>query len=215
MNSMAKIALVGASILSMGALSACQSSNTVKDQEGDHARMMHDHHQKHDRKMTPEQRQQFQQARTERKQLVEQIQKACDSKAAGTAVQIKAGDKTIDGTCVMTFKADRKAMKQMRAEQHQMKGEHRPMRGDMKGMRMQHGEPLTDAKRAELTKQFDQRLAERQAKQQAMLKACQGQANGKAVQLKVGAQSIDGKCEIRFHPKAPVTVTPAPVKSAA
>ena len=215
MNSMAKIALVSASILSMGALSACQSNNTVKDKDNDQARMMHGHHQKHERKMTPEQRQQFQQARTERKQLVEQIQKACDSKAAGTAVQIKANDKTIDGTCVMTFKADHQAMKKMRAEQQQMKGEYRPLRGEMKGMHMQHGEPLTDVKRAELTTQFDQRLAQRQAKQQAMLKACQGQANGKAVQLKVGAQSIDGKCEIRFHPKAPVTVTPAPVKSAA
>ena len=214
MNSMAKIALVSASILSMGALSACQSSNTVKDKDNDQARMMHGHHQKHERKMTPEQRQQFQQARTERKQLVEQIQKACDSKAAGTAVQIKAGDKTIDGTCVMTFKADHQAMKKMRAEQQQMKGEHRSMRGEMKGMHMQHGELLTDVKRAELTRQFDQRLAQRQAKQQAMLKACQGQAHGKAVQLKVGAQSIDGKCEIRFQPKAPVTMTP-PVKSAA
>jgi len=214
MNSMAKIALVSAGILSMGALSACQSSNTVKDKDNDQVRMMHGHHQKHERKMTPEQRQQFQQARTERKQLVEQIQKACDSKAAGTAVQIKAGDKTIDGTCVMTFKADHQAMKKMRAEQQQMKGEHRPLRGEMKGMHMQHGELLTDVKRAELTTQFDQRLAQRQAKQQAMLKACQGQAHGKAVQLKVGAQSIDGKCEIRFQPKAPVTMTP-PVKSAA
>ena len=214
MNSMTKIALVGASALSIGALTACQSTNTVKDKDSDHARMMHDHHQKHDHKMTPEQREQFQQARAERKQVIEQIQKACDSKAVGTAVQVKAGDKTIDGTCVMTFKADHKAAKHMRGEHRSMKGEHRPMRGDINGMQMKRGEPLTNAQRAELTKQFDQRLAERQAKQQAILKACQGQAHGKAVQLKVGAQSIDGKCEIRFQPKAPVTMTP-PVKSAA
>lgn len=214
MNSMTKMALVGASVLSFGALTACQSTNTAKDKDSDQTRMMHGHHQNYERKMTPEQRQQFQQARTERKQLVEQIKQACDGKAAGTAVQIKAGDKTIDGTCVMTFKADHQAMKKMRAEQQQMKGEYRPRRGEMKGMHMQHGELLTDVKRAELTRQFDQRLAQRQAKQQAMLKACQGQAPGKAVQLKVGAQSIDGKCEIRFQPKAPVTMTP-PVKSAA
>ncbi|WP_425918883.1 hypothetical protein [Acinetobacter sp. TSRC1-2] len=215
MNSMTKIALVGASVLSFGALTACQSTNTVKDKEGDHARMMHSHHQKHERKMTPEQREQFQQARAERKQMIEHIKQACDGKAVGSAVQIKAGDKTIAGTCVMTFKADHQAMKKMRAEHHQMKGEHRPMRGEMKGMRMQQGGPLTDAKRAELTRQFDQRLAEHQAKQQAMLKACQGQPNGKAVQVKVGAQSIEGKCKVRFLPQAPVTVTPSPVKSAA
>ena len=214
MNSMTKIALVGASVLSMGVLTACQSTNTVKDTNNDHAHMMHDHHQKHDRKMTPEQRENFQQARAERKQVIEQIQKACDSKAVGTAVQVKAGDKTIDGTCVMTFKADHKAAKHMRGEHRSMKGEHRPMRGDINSMQMKRGEPLTNAQRAELTKQFDQRLAERQAKQQAILKACQGQTDGKAVQLKVGAQSIDGKCEIRFQPKAPVTMTP-PVKSAA
>lgn len=215
MNSMTKIALVSASVLSIGALTACQSTNTVKDKDSDQARMMHGHQQKHDRKMTPEQREQFKQVRAERKQIGEQIKQACDGKAVGSAVQINAGDKTIAGTCVMTFKADHQAMKKMRAEHHQMKGEHRPMRGDMNGMRMQQGQPLTDAKRAELTKQFDQRLAERQAKQQAILKACQGQANGKAVQIKVGTQTINGKCEVRFQPKAPVAAAPAPVKSAA
>lgn len=209
MNSMTKIALVGASVLSMGVLTACQSTNTVKDTNNDHARMMHDHHQKHDRKMTPEQRENFQQARAERKQVIEQIQKACDSKAVGTAVQVKAGDKTIDGTCVMTFKADHKAAKHMRGEHRSMKGEHRPMRGDINSMQMKRGEPLTNAQRAELTKQFDQRLAERQAKQQAILKACQGQTDGKAVQVKAGAQTIDGKCAIRFQPKTPVAVKSA------
>lgn len=216
MNSMIKIALVGASVLSIGALTACQSTNTVKDKDSDHARMMHDHHQKHDHKMTPEQHEQFQQARAERKQVFEQIQKACDSKAVGQSVQIKAGDKTIDGTCSMRFKADRQDMKRMHKEMMGMHGEmkgtqmkdgHHPMRGEMKGMqgmRMQHGEPLTDAKRAELTKQFDQRLAQHQAHQQAMLKACQGQSNGKAIQVKMGTHTINGKCEVRFQPKAPM-----------
>ena len=205
MNSMTKMALVGASVLSIGALTACQSTHTVKDKDNDHARMMHDHHQKHDHKMTPEQREQFQQARAERKQVFEQIQKACDAKAAGTAVQIKAGEKTINGTCVMQFNPDRAEMKKMRRE-------HRAMQGEMKGMGMQYGEPLTDAKRAELTKQFDQRLAQHQAHQQAMLKACQGQPNGKAVQVKMGTHTINGKCEVRFHPRtpmAPVAVKPA------
>ena len=218
---MTKIALVGASVLSIGALTACQSTHTVKDKDSDHARMMHDHHQKHDHKMTPEQRKQFQQTRAERKQVFEQIQKACDNKAVGQSVQIKAGEKTIDGTCSMRFKADRQDMKRMHKEMMGMHGEmkgthmksgHHPMRGEMKGMQMQSAELLTDAKRAELTKQFDQRLAQHQAHQQAMLKACQGQPNGKAVQVKMGTHTINGKCEVRFQPKAPmapVTTKPA------
>jgi hypothetical protein len=227
MNSMTKIALVSASVLSIGALTACQSPHSVKDKDGDHARMMHDdRHQKHDHKMTPEQREQFKQARAERKQVFEQIQKACDNKAVGQSVQIKAGDKTIDGTCSMRFKADRQDMKRMHKEMMsmhgemkdtQMKGGHHPLRGEMKGMQMQgmpmqSAELLTDAKRAELTKQFDQRLAQHQAHQQAMLKACQGQPNGKAVQVKMGTHTINGKCEVRFQPKAPmapVTTKPA------
>ena len=129
MNSMIKIALVGTSILSLGALTACQSSHSIK--ENDHARMMHDHHPQHERKMTAEQREQFKQARHERKQVFEQIQKACDSKAVGTAVQIQAGDKTLDGTCSMTFKPEHKAGQKMRGEQRSMKDEHRAMRGEM------------------------------------------------------------------------------------
>lgn len=210
MNSMIKIALVGTSILSLGALTACQSSHSVKD--NDHARMMKDHHPRHERKMTDEQREQFKQARHERKQVFEQIQKACKSKAAGTAVQIQAGEKTLEGTCSMTFKPEHKTGQKMRGEKYSMKDEHRPMRGEMhEGMHMQHDQPLTDARRAELTQQFDQRLAERQAIQQAITKACQGQTHGKAIQIKVGVQTIDGQCEIHFQPKAPVA---APVKSA-
>ena len=213
MSSMIKMALVGASILGLGALTACQSTNTVKDH--DHTRMMKDHHSKHERKMTDEQREQFQQARSERKQVFEQIKKACDDKTVGTAVQIQAGEKTLEGTCSMTFKPEHKAGQKMRAEHHSIKGEHRPMRGEMgNAMHMQHDEPLTDARRAELTQQFAQRLAERQAIQQAIAKACQGQTHGKAIQIRVGVQSIDGQCEIRFQPKAPVTPSPAPVKSA-
>lgn len=99
----------------------------------------------------------------------------------------------------MQFNPDRGEMKKMRRE-------HRAMQGEMKGMpmMMQHDELLTDAKRAELTKQFDQRLAQHQAHQQVMLKACQGQPNGKAVQVKMGTYTINGKCEIRFQPKVPM-----------
>ncbi len=70
-------------------------------------------------------------------------------------------------------------------------------------MHMRSAEPLTDAKRAELVKQFDQRLAERQAHQQAIAQACQAKANGTAVQIKSGERTIAGKCEVRFIPNAP------------
>lgn len=222
MNTMSKIAILTASVLSVGALTACQTTTAPKDAkapqqfDGRHADRM-------ERRMSPEQREAFKVRQEERKAAFEQIKKACDGKAVGQAVQVKFGEKTVDGTCNIQFKADRKAMKEnmqkMRAEHRPMKGEHRPMRGDVNGMRMHRGdfngprgqqEPLTDAKRAELTKQFDQRLAERQARQQAIAQACKGQTNGKAVQIKIGEQSINGQCEVRFQPQAPV----APVKAA-
>ena len=114
----------------------------------------------------------------------------------------------------MTFKPEHKAGQKMRGEQRSMKDEHRPIHGEMgNAMHMQYDEPLTDARRAELTQQFDQRLAKRQAIQQAIAKACQGQIHGKAIQIKVGMQTIAGQCEIRFQPKAPVMPSPVPVKS--
>lgn len=207
MNNMKKMAFVGATILGMSALTACQSSHPLKDNE--HARMMHDHQSKH--KMTPEQREQFHQARMEHKQFFKQMQNACDGKAVGQATQVNVKDKTIDGTCVMRFKPDQKPNWKMRDHQYSMNDEHRPMRGDMDGAMNRH-EPLTDAKRAELTQKFDQRLAERQAKQHAMQQACQGQPQGKAIQLKVGAQTINGQCKVQFQPQAPMGVPPAPMK---
>lgn len=209
MKQMTKMALIGASVLSMGALTACQSTTAPKD--NDHGRMMKQHHGDQDRRMSPEQREHFKQMRAEQRQVFADMQKACDGKTTGSTVQVKAGDKSIDGTCTMVFNADRQDMKKARGEHKPMRGEHRPMHGDMRGQ-MQRGEPLTDAKRAELTKQFDQRLAERQAKQQAIMKACQGKTDGSTVAIKVGEQQINGKCEVRFQPKAPVAPTPAPVK---
>src|SRR5690606_841101 len=198
MQTMTKIALISAGVLSMGALTACQSTSNVPS--NDHSAMMK-HHEGKKQHLTAEQREQFKVKRAERMQLAKQVQQACDNKAAGSAVQIKAGDKTIAGSCNMVFKADRKDMQGKRGEHRSMKGEHRPMRADVRGG-MMRGEPLTDAKRAELTKQFDQRLAQRQAQQQAMLQACQGKKDGTAAQIKVGEQTVNGKCLVRFHPKA-------------
>lgn len=182
MQTMTKIALISASVLSMGALTACQSTSNVPN--NDHPHMMK-HHEGKKQHLTPEQREQFKAKRAERMQFAKQLQQACDNKAVGSAVQIKTGDKTIDGTCKMVFKADHKEMKSHR----DMKAEHRPMRADMR-RGMMHGEVLTDAKRAELTKQFDQRLAQHQAHQQAMLQACQSKKDGTAAQIKMGKPSM-------------------------
>ncbi|MCO8089803.1 hypothetical protein [Acinetobacter pseudolwoffii] len=199
MQTMTKIAFISASVLSMGALTACQSTSNVPNNE--HRHMMK-HHEGKKQHLTPEQREQFKAKRAERMQFAKQLQQACDNKAVGSAIQVKSGDKTIDGTCKMVFKADHKEMKSHRGEHRGMKAEHHPMRADMR-RGMMHGEVLTDAKRAELTKQFDQRLAQRQAHQQAMLQACQGKKDGTAVQIKVGEQTVNGKCLVRFQPKAP------------
>lgn len=199
MKSKTKIALVSASILSMGALTACQSTNPVS--EKDHAKMMKDHHPK-GKNLSPEQREALKQQRAERQQAFEQIKKACDGQAVGQTLQFKVGDKTINGTCTMVFKADKKAMKELNDSHRPMKGEDRPMRGDIRGPMKNH-EPLTDAKRAELTQKFDQRLAERQARQQAFAQACQGKTNGQSAQIKLAEKQIDGKCEVRFKPEMP------------
>ncbi len=44
--------------------------------------------------MTPEQRKQFEKMRTERKQVIARHKKACDGKAVGSTVQVKAGEQT-------------------------------------------------------------------------------------------------------------------------
>ena len=201
MKAMTKIVLVTASVMSMGALTACQSTQGSKD---DHQGRMMDrqnHNQQH-HKMSPEQREEMKQMRAQRKEMREQIQKACDGKTVGQTIQVKVGQQSVDGTCNMIFKADRKAMKDMRKNMRDDANAPRPghIRYGMHRGGMNQDTMLTDAKRAELIKQFDQRLAQRQVQQQAIAKACQGQNNGKTVQVKFGEQTVDGTCVVKFHP---------------
>lgn len=213
MKAITKLAIVTTGVLSLGALTACQTTTAPQQKD---PRSFKGHEQK---RMSPEQRELRNQHHAERKQLFEQVQKACDGKTVGAAVQVKVGERVIDGTCNINFKADRKDMKQARTEQRAMhtgdrsdRGEHRPMRGEMRGFNQNRTEPLTDAKRAELTKAYDQRLAQRQATQQAIAKACVGQTDGKAVKIKIAEQTVNGKCEVRFYPKAlPVVAAPKAV----
>lgn len=195
MNVITKIALASVSLLTLGTLTACQSNHTMKNHDQKH--MMKHAHTQHDRQISPEQREKFQQARSERKQVIQQIKTACDGKTVGQMIQVKTPNQTIEGTCIMTFKADRKT----RGEHRSLNNEPRVAYAEMHKMRMQHNQPLTDARRAELTQQFDQRLAQRQAKQQAIIKACQGQSHGKTVQVKVIDQTLQGTCQVKFQRK--------------
>lgn len=190
---MTKVALMGVSVLGLGSLTACQSMSGAEDDRSQ--RMTKKHDAQHDRKMSPEQREQYKQARAEKREVMKNVRTACDNQAIGSTVSIQAGEKSITGVCAMTFKPEHKKGE---------KKDHHPMKGEMKGsmpMHMNRSEPLTDEKRAELTKQFAQRLAERQAFEQAQMKVCAGQKGGAKVQIKAGTQTIDGKCEVRFQPK--------------
>lgn len=198
MKTMTKIALVSVGLLSVGTLTACQSTNSTATPERE-GRMAHSMHGKHAR-LSPEQREQWQQLRTERHQMMQQIKTACKGKAAGQVVQVKAGEKTVNGTCSLVFTPERQQLKHSR--------EHRPMRGDVRQFK-QHGPQtgaLTDAKRAELVKQYDQRLAQHQARQQAMANACNGKTAGQTVQIKLGDKSVNGQCSLRFKPNTAVTI---------
>lgn len=190
MNLTKKIVLATCGILSVGALTACQS--TPEPQK-------HSHHHMDGRyadRLTPEQRAEHDQMRAEHKAMFKQMRQACDGKAAGQTVQIKAGTQTIDGQCHMVFQPDHK-------RGHGMHMGQPPMQGEEGMMRPQHGEKLTDAQRQQMVQQFDQRLREKQAFQQAVETACKGQIDGKAVQIKIGEQTLSGKCSVRFFPNQP------------
>lgn len=205
MNAMTKTALLTASILSMGALTACQSTTAPK--EGSSAHMMGKHKSHH--KMTPEQREQFKQMRKERKEFNQQAKSACNGKSVNQAVQIKVGEKTIDGTCNMVFKADRKAMKEMK---HDFRGHHAMKRDHRGGPRMKD---MTVEQRTQIKQEFEQKRAERKAQRDAIQKSCVGQRNGQAIQVKMGDKLIPGQCSVKFKPNQPLNdMRPAmPTKS--
>lgn len=113
-----KSIILAVSLISMGTLTACQST-TAATEKSPEKRMMgkhhggeyRGHHGKRDHlkrmnpeKMTAEQRAKWDQRQAEHKVRFEQIKKACDGKTTGQTVQLKMGEKTINGACEMTFK---------------------------------------------------------------------------------------------------------------
>jgi len=202
MKIMTKITLVSASILGMGALTACQSNPSPK--EGSEGRRMADDKSY---RMTPEQREERKQLHAQRKEMREQIQKACNGKTIGQSVQIQAGQQTIDGTCKIIFKADRSSLEKMKRDFHQ------------DGERMRHDGPrfkdMTDEQRVQIRQQFEQKRAERKAQWDAVQQACAGQTNNQAIQVKLGDKTLDGKCIVKFQPdfKANNQMTAIPPKA--
>ncbi|PWB14273.1 hypothetical protein DCO44_10220 [Acinetobacter sp. AM] len=190
MNLTKKIVLATCGVLSVAALTACQSH--PEPQEQSH-RMMDGRHAD---RMTPEQRAEHKQMRAQHKEMFKQMKQACEGKTAGQTAQVKAGTQTIDGQCQVVFQPDQKRGHGMRMGQP-------PMQGDEGMMRPQRGDKLTDAQRQQMVQQYDQRLREKQAFQQAVETACKGQADGKVVQIKAGEQTLSGKCAVRFFPNQP------------
>lgn len=185
MKAMTKIALITTGILSMGALTACQSTQAPQTDKNSHSMM----HGKHHHKMSPEQREKMQKMREQRKALHEQMQKACDGQAIGHNTQIQIGDKSIDGSCNLVFQPDHKAMGKMKHHMHHHQDSHMKMKN------------MTDEQRAELKQKFEQKRAERKAQWQAIQQACAGQTAGKAIQVKFGEKMIDGQCVVKFQPQ--------------
>ena len=178
-----KLGLISLSIFSVGALSACQSTQSQSLDNNER----HRHAQ-----LTAEQKQQHQTHRTERKQAFAQMQKACDGKKLGESVQLQVGDKSIAGQCQMTFKPDHQARSEHQAEH----GSHR----QMMHMERKNMENMTAAQREQVMQQFSTQRAQHRATWQALQKACDGQAPGKTIQAKMGEQLISGQCLVKFQP---------------
>ncbi|WP_273778527.1 hypothetical protein [Acinetobacter sp. GSS19] len=131
MNKMKKIAIFGASLLAVTALTACQSPHATQESAQHHMHamqqpmdMMSDDQHRHmmahmqegqmgaGRELTPEQRAAWEKHRAEHRTHFEQVRKACEGKTAGQSVQVKLGDTTIQGTCELRFQPSAPAMMQ-------------------------------------------------------------------------------------------------------
>lgn len=209
MKTMTKMVLVSASVMSMGALTACQSTNNMSERDGRHAQKMEKKHAD----FTPEQREKMKLMHAQRMELKQKTQQACEKQAVGSTVEIKVGEQTIQGTCDIRFYPERSAKAKGKNPKEHRDGEKRMMHERQTDGRYSaglRGEPLTDAKRSELVKLYDQRLAEKQATENAFRQACNGQTNGQKVKIKLGEREINGQCLVKFKPSKPVKAAAQP-----
>ena len=193
----AKIGLVSASVCAMLALSACQSTQPTHERDR-HAMKMHEKN----KNLTPEQRQQRQEMHEQRQQFVQAINTACDQKKSGDQVALTIGERSIQGQCKIQFYPDRPTKKDAPRE---ARPELRAQTDVKQAPRRQANAVMTDAERAELVKQYDLHLQQRQARQNAIAQACQGKNHGQAVEIKIGEQQMQGKCLVKFRATAPAT----------
>lgn len=208
MKNMTKMLIVSASVATMGMLSACQSTPNHHERNSHHDRNSH-HMKMHDERsarLSPEQRQQFEKNRGRHQQFRQAMDTACDKKQVGETVQLTVGDRSINGQCEMTFYPERSSKGYMRQAPRPTIDANTTAHNNAMTPRA-HDAILTDAQRAELVKQYDQRLIERQTRQQAIASACKGQSHGQSVQIKLGEQPVNGKCMLNFRPKLAVQPT--------
>lgn len=203
MNMTSRLGLISLSLVAVATLTACQSSATQygkaekQHQHGNPDGQYHKgqaHRGHHDRNMTPEQKQQWKQQSAGRKQLFKDMQQACDGKALGQSVQLKAGDKLVSGQCQMMFKADHQAKTRYRDHGQQDRGYRNH------GMQGQKHRDMSPEQRQQMQAQFAAKREQRQAQWTAVQKACEGQPSGKAIQVKMGEKEIKGQCSMTFKP---------------
>lgn len=172
---MKKIAIASSAVCATLLLSACQSNTQV--QQPKHERMLKQHQ---DGRMAKHQHM---------RSMHKATQHACVGKKVGDPVNLTLGQRQLNGSCEMVFMPERgqKALK----SHYKMQASQPKSRNSV----------LTDAERAEMVKQFDLRLAQRQAQQKAIQTACQGQSAGKAVHITFADQTINGQCQLKFKPQ--------------
>lgn len=207
MNMTSRLGLISLSLVAVATLTACQSTATQhgkaekQHQHGNPDGQYHKgqaHRGHHDRNMTPEQKQQWKQQSAGRKQLFKDMQQACDGKALGQSVQLKAGDQVVSGQCQMMFKPDQQAKAKYRDHGQQGRGDRN--HGMQQSMQGQQHRQLNAEQRQQRQAQFEAKREQRQAQWTAVQKACEGQPQGKAMQVKMGEKDIKGQCSITFKP---------------
>ena len=165
---MKKILIASSVVVSAVLLTACQSQSAVQKPKPE--RMMKHQHERMGKHHA-------------QRGMQHAMAKACQGKAAGDKVEVALGKRTLQGQCEMVFMPKRD---QNLKSNYKMTRPAAPVTG-----------VLTDAKRAEMVKQFDLRLAQRQAIQTA----CQGKTVGQNIELKFAEKSISGQCVLKFKPQ--------------
>ncbi|GAA5016512.1 hypothetical protein GCM10023206_28330 [Acinetobacter puyangensis] len=66
---------------------------------------------------------------------------------------------------------------------------------------------LTAEERAKFEEKMQEHRAQRDADRKALQQACEGKA-GQTISVKLGDQSVEGKCEVRFQPTKPERLQP-------